>query len=196
MLFIFSLSVSIKLSTRVAFIFFCLFVVCLLFLPFFLLLLTFLHLVWKSRFREQKTKNVALRVQMFRIIPTGCFCFYFWERAGGFRACEGSFFVENKCMARGSLKRKKTTKKKKSYFLSHTFAMAAHIPQSHGDENHCLQSTTRKKQNHKKNQKKDRMDESVSFLSSLQCYHFALLSFQPHVFFCFFFSRFSVGLLF
>lgn len=92
--------------------------------------------------------------------------------------------------------KEKKLQKKKRYFLSHTFAMAAHIPQSHGDENHCLQSTTRKKQNHKKNQKKDRMDESVSFLSSLQCYHFALLSFQPHVFFCFFFSRFSVGLLF
>lgn len=113
LLFIFFLSVSIKLSTQVALIF--LFVCC--FCPFFVLLLTFLHLVWKSRFREQKTKNVALCVQMFCIIPTGwCFCFLgglgFFVRgeAGRVLGCERSQIVEKKCMAHGSLIFKKKKK--------------------------------------------------------------------------------------
>lgn len=65
----------------------------------------FLHLVWKSRFREQRTKNVALRVQMFRIIPTGCFCLFchrffcfFLDKGGWVLGYEGSVFVEEKCM--------------------------------------------------------------------------------------------------
>lgn len=47
---------------------------------FFLPLTFFLHLAGTSRFREQKTKNVALRVQTFRIKPTGCCC---WGAGGG-----------------------------------------------------------------------------------------------------------------
>lgn len=55
----------------------------------------------------------------------------FWERRAGSGGREGSFLVKSKCMARGLLKKKKKKPKKN---LSRTFAMAAHIPQSHGDE--------------------------------------------------------------
>lgn len=137
-----------------------------------------LHLVWKSRFREQKTKNVALRVQMFRIIPTGCFCFFLffflWEGMGGF------WVVRDHSQLRISAWLVVDSKKKnlqKKYFLSRTFAMAAHIPLSHGNEHHCPQVKRREVKKKKKERQKMRMDESVSFLSSLQCYYFALVLF-------------------
>lgn len=76
---------------------------------------------------------------------------------GGAGGREGSFLVKSKCMARGLLKKKKCKKN-----LSRTFAMVAHIPQSHGDE-----ITVEKK---KKNGR--------VLPSSLQC-HF---SFNPRVF--------------
>lgn len=62
------------------------------------------------------------------------FPFSFLGEGGRVWGCEGSFIVENKCMAHGSLIKKIQKKRKK--ILPHTFAMAAHIPQPHGDENH------------------------------------------------------------
>lgn len=77
----FFLSVSIKLSTRVAFLFF----FCLSFLPFFFF---WLFCTWFGRavLGNKKTKNVALRVQTFRIIPTGC---YFGRGRAGFGVVRG-----------------------------------------------------------------------------------------------------------
>lgn len=69
-------------------------------------------------------------------------------------------------------KKKKKNLKKKKKFLSHTLAMAAHIPHSHGDENHCLK-------------RKNKKDENGPVIpSSLQCHYFAL--FQPNSSFFFF----------
>lgn len=133
--------------------------------------MTFLHLVWTSRFREQKTKNVALRVQMFRIIPTGCCFGRGW--ASGWWGGGGSFLVKSKCMARGSLQKKK--KKNKRRNLCHTFAMAAHIPQSHGDENQS-----------EKNKKKETNGRVTPFIAVSQRCSFSAL----RVFF-FFFLRFT-----
>lgn len=71
----FFLSVSIRLLTQVAVIFF--FVVpALLLLLLLFLLLTFCTWFGRAVLGNKKTKNVALRVQMFRIIPTGCFLFW------------------------------------------------------------------------------------------------------------------------
>lgn len=125
--------------------------------------MTFLHLVWTSRFREQKNQKCCLTCADVSYHTDRVL---FWERAGGLRGCEGSFLVKSKCMACGSLK------KKKKKCLSHTFAMAAHIPQSHGDENHCL----------KRKSKKDENGRVIP--SSLQCHYFAL--FQPNSFSFFF----------
>lgn len=84
-----------------------------------------------------------------------------------------SFLVKSKCMARGSLKKKKRNKqnKKNSYknlfSFSRTFAMAAHIFQSHGDEKKSLSENIVGK---KQKKKKMRMDES--YLSSLTVSHY------------------------
>lgn len=111
----FFLSVSIKLSTRVAFLFFFFFVVSAL-----LLLLTFLHLVWTSRFREQKNQKCCLTCADVSYHTDRVL---FWERAGGLRGCEGSFLVKSKCMACGSLK-----KKKKKMSFSYICHGGAHSP--------------------------------------------------------------------
>lgn len=71
--------------------------------------------------------------------------------------------------------------------------MAAHIPQSHGDENHCRQvSEIRKKQLKKtKERQKSRMDESIIPLI-VAVLLLALVFFQPMCFF----SRFTSKLFF
>ena len=103
---------------------------------------------------------------MFRIIPTGCFSFSFWERAGGFRACEGSFFVENKCMARGSLKRKNYKKKNKKKIFSFSYIChgSAHSPNPMAMKITVYRSTTRKKQNDKKKKSKERQNGRVCII--------------------------------
>lgn len=66
----------------------------------------------------------------------------------------GSFFVENKCMARGSLKKTKE-KKQKKYFLSYV-AMVAHIPPP--------QPMVKKSPSTVNTKKKTRTDESFLFI--------------------------------
>ena len=118
----------------------------------------------------------------------GVFLFLFGRGRAGFGLVRGHSLLRISAWLVVHSKGKTTKKKQKKdiFFLIH-LPWQRTFPQSHGDENHCLQVNDKEKtkRQKKKNQKKDRMDESVSFLSSLQCYHFALVFFQPHVFFFF-----------
>lgn len=83
-----------------------------------------------------------------------------------------SFLVKSKCMARGSLNKKKKNEtkkvlKKKIYFLSCTFAMAAHIFPIPWRRKSLSENILKKK-------KRVKTDES--FLSSLPRRYFTLLS--------------------
>lgn len=97
--------VSIKQSTQVVFI-----LSPLSLLPFFSF--SFLHLVWKSRFKEQKPK----------VLPYVCRCLASRRHHGllfvfplGRLTCCGSVTAEHTCMAHGSL----IKNTRKSFFLIH-----------------------------------------------------------------------------
>lgn len=98
---------------------------------------------------------------MFGILLTGC------SRGG-----QGSFLVENKCMARGSLK---------TNFFSFAYnAMVAHIPPPNPMAKKITVYRRRKNPKQKQRRKKEsRTDEFVSFPSLLQCCCFFLFISQP-----------------
>lgn len=122
---------------------------------------------------KKKTKNVALRVQMFRIIPTGCFFFAGRGISGGFVRVS---FCWGKCMARGSLEKKKEKGKKKTKKIVMRRHGSAHSPFP-WRRNHCLLLIKKKK-------KKDWW-ERMSLYRSLHCgsvvflaLHFLVLYFE------------------